>query len=177
VSYQVDVVADSVADAVRHAGGLMFDRGRIGWRISVVTDDTAHCRALTILGVHRELPGAREQSSSGQDRVVRCLVLPAKLLTANPHAIAVENAMPEPPAELLLWGPYANGELTDQLCPVRYELSAAARMFKAEALRSMGTDVRVEPAETFWAGEDLDSVPSGRNLRTSPSVVGESPHG
>ncbi|MCV7154576.1 hypothetical protein [Mycolicibacterium pyrenivorans] len=38
MSYRLDVVTTSVADAISHAGGLMFDRGRAGWRVAVVTD-------------------------------------------------------------------------------------------------------------------------------------------
>ena len=50
MGYQLDVVTASVAEAVRHVGGLMFDRSAAGWRVRVVTVDTAHRQALTILG-------------------------------------------------------------------------------------------------------------------------------
>lgn len=177
MSYQVDVIADSVADAVRHAGGLMFDRGRMGWRISVVTDDTAHCRALTILGVHRELPGARDESFSGRDRVIRCLVLPVDFCTTNTPAIAAKSATSQGASELLLWGGDVDSDLAGPLRPVRHELSAAARTFKSQALRSIGTDDRVESAEEFWAADGLGSASCKLNLRASPSVVGGLPYG
>ena len=50
MSYRIDVVNQSVAEAVRHAGGLIFDRSRAGWRVRVVIDDAANSRALSILG-------------------------------------------------------------------------------------------------------------------------------
>ena len=176
MSYQVDVVVDSVAEAVRHAGGLMFDRRRMGWRVSVVTDDTAHCRALTILGVHREPPDGRDEASFGQDRVIRCLVLPVGRCTTNP-SMQLKDVLSQEPSELLLWGPGVDCEPAGTLHPVRYELSAAARTFKAQALRSIGTDSGADTAEEFWAAEGLGFTSSNLGLRRSPSVVGGLPYG
>lgn len=176
MSYQVEVVADSVAKAVRCAGGLMFDRRRMGWRVSVVTNDTAHCRALTILGAHLEMPGEGDEALVGQDRIVRCLVLAPDLCTTDP-SIVLKRGLLQGYSELLLWHRDVDSELAGPLRPVRHGLSAAARTFKAQALRSIGTDVRVDPAEQFWAADGLDSASSNLGLRRSPSVVGGLPYG
>ncbi|MCV7282193.1 hypothetical protein H7J88_21410 [Mycolicibacterium flavescens] len=34
-NYRLDVASATVAEAVRYAGGLMFDRVRAGWRVVV----------------------------------------------------------------------------------------------------------------------------------------------
>ncbi|PRC45839.1 hypothetical protein C6A85_93140 [Mycobacterium sp. ITM-2017-0098] len=176
VSYQVEVVADSVAEAVRCAGGLMFDRRRMGWRVSVVTNDTAHRRALTILGARPEMPGEGDEALAGQDRIVRCRVLPLDLCTTDP-SIALKRGFLQGYSELLLWHRDVDSELAGPLHPVRHELSAAARTFKAQALRSIGADVRVDPAEQFWVADGLGSTSSHLGLRRSPSVVGGLPYG
>lgn len=74
VSYRIDVVTDSVPDAIRHAGGLMFDRRRAGWQVVVVTDDAVHSRALTILGARIESPGDAESRLSVAERGIRTVV-------------------------------------------------------------------------------------------------------
>ena len=57
MSYRLDVVSDSLAEAVAHAGGLIFDRRRAGWDVSVTTSDVTPTRALTILGARIDVPG------------------------------------------------------------------------------------------------------------------------
>ena len=58
MSHLLDVAADDVGDAIAHAGGLMFDLGRAGWHVRVLTDDPAHDRALRILGTRTIAPGS-----------------------------------------------------------------------------------------------------------------------
>ena len=52
--YRLDVVAPSVAEAVRYAGGWMFDRVMAGWDVNVLlasdTDRDGDVRPLKILG-------------------------------------------------------------------------------------------------------------------------------
>ena len=96
-----------------------------------------------------------------------------------------------------LWGQHVNSGSTGLLHPVRHELSAAARTFKAEALRCAALDTRVDPWEEFWAAKILDPAPFGsspaqparaarhlgapeptaNNRARSPSVVGGFPRG
>lgn len=196
MSYHLDVITASVAEAVRHAGGLMFDHSLAGWRVRVVTDDTAHRRALTILGTHPQSPERRDDALHTPNRVVRSLVLPVDQLTVDPQAAAVQNTEIEPPAELWLWGQHVNSERTGLLHPVRHELSAAARTFKAEALRCAGLDTRVDPGEEFWAAQILNPATLGHllcnhqrphdigapettanNRARSPSLMGGCPRG
>jgi hypothetical protein len=50
VRYRLDVVAASVADVVRFAGGWLFDRSMAGWDVSVLIADHLDDRPLQILG-------------------------------------------------------------------------------------------------------------------------------
>lgn len=192
MSYRLDVATTSVADAVRHAGGLMFDRGRAGWRVAVVTDDATYSQALTILGTHTRSPGQLEDRPHGQGRVVRTRVLPIDELTATRQGTAEDSGV-APWAQLLFWGERVTRESTGRLYAVRHDLSPAARTFKAHALRCAGLDTHVESSEQFWVTDALatdlfgDLLPAGQLPRAhiggtheqspSPELVGGSPHG
>lgn len=109
----------------------------------------------------------------------------------------MERPLIEGCAQLLLWGQHANGGLRS-LLGVRYELSAAARTFKAQALRSIRLVAPVDSCEQFWASHILDAnrfgrllpdqhwahtarmhfdVNAGRAPARPPSLVGGCPHG
>jgi hypothetical protein len=157
VSYRIDVFTDSVPDAIRHAGGLMFDRRRAGWQVVVVTDDAIHSRALAILGARIEPLGDVESRLHEAERGIRTVLA------------AIDDGTPSrellgPRSELLLWG--RQDELTGVLRPVRHNLSPAAQIFKAQALFSTGLPAMLEQCEQFWA--DSDSRAGSR----SPTVVG-----
>ena len=197
MGYQLDVVTAEVADAVRSAGGLMFDRALAGWKVRVVTDDRAHSRALRILGADAEPPAHLADAQSRPDRIIRTLVLPVNQFTGDPRSLMAGSTKTEPPAELLLWGRHVNSELTGLLQPVRYGISSAARRFKEEALRCADIDGPAEPWEEFWASNILDQPPFGHFRPEEPKledvgswnavaarthappakVVGGSPHG
>ncbi|WP_137145975.1 hypothetical protein [Mycolicibacterium sp. CR10] len=197
MAYRLDVVTAGVAEAVRRAGGLMFDRALAGWKVRVVTDDRAHGRALRILGARAEPPAHLADAQSQPDRVVRTLLLPVDQFTGNRRSLVAGSMKTEPPAELLLWGRHVDSELTSLLHPVRYGISSAARRFKEEALRCADLDGLVEPWEEFWASNILDQTPFGhfrlaeQRLKDAESwnavvarthappakVVGGSPHG
>lgn len=193
MSYRLDVIAASVPDAIRYAGGLMFDRGRAGWRVAVVTDDATHSRALAILGANTQSPARLEARPSGQARAYRIRVLPIDELTVSRQGPAAEDSEAEPRARLLFWGPRVTSESTGLLYAVRHDLSPAARTFKAHALHCAGLDTFVESSERFWANDALaadlfdDLRPDGQWPRAhaggtheqsrSPELVAGFPHG
>src|SRR5690606_31689638 len=74
VGYRVDVITDSVSEAVRHAGGLMFDRSRAGWDVVVLTDDPDNSRALAILGARTQGPGQLDDRFHRRERETRTVV-------------------------------------------------------------------------------------------------------
>lgn len=152
MGYRIDVVTESVPEAIRHVGGFIFDRGRAGWRVVVVTDDVAHRRALTILGAVIESPGLGDGVGTTDPHV-----------RISASVVGGGTALGDP-AQHLLWGRPAP-ETTGRLHPVRHHLSAAARTFKAQALYCTGLTATVEPWESFWADE-----PTGVGMHLSGSV-------
>lgn len=159
VSYRIDVVTDSVPDAIRHAGGLIFDRRRAGWQVVVVTDDAVHSRAVAILGARIESPDNVESRLSVAERGIRTVVAARSQGPAGWELL-------EPRNELLLWGHQVDDESTGALRPVRHDLSTAAQIFKAQALLATGCAAIVGQCEQFWA--DSDSRAGSR----IPTVVG-----
>lgn len=155
-SYRLDVISASVADAVRYAGGLMFDRGRAGWRVVVVTQDATDSTALTILGTCTQSPGQIDEPLVRPGRVIHIRILSGDALPVNRHAAPVGTPQAPAGSRLLFWGPQASGKPTGPVHPVRHELSAAARKFKAHALHAVGLDTEVGPSEEFWASDVLD---------------------
>src|ERR1700688_3322744 len=48
------VLAPSVVEVVRSAGGWLFDRAMAGWNVTVITSDHSDSRPLQILGADRK---------------------------------------------------------------------------------------------------------------------------
>lgn len=154
MGYRIDVITDSVQEAIRHAGGLMFDRRRAGWDVVVVTGDTAaHPRALIILGARAESPDQPEKRLCRTEREIRTVLSPL----GHPDAEREPAAKREPRVQLLRWGQHVDTALTSGLHPVRHNLSPAARTFKAQALQATGLATRVHYCEPFWADTTLDT--------------------
>ncbi|MGE2726102.1 hypothetical protein [Mycolicibacterium pulveris] len=158
-NYRLDVVGATIAEAVRHAGGLMFDRVRAGWRVAVVTEDTAHSAALTILGTRTQFPGEPGDMPAKAGRVVHTRILPGDSSSVNRYTTGVPLQRPEPGSQLLFWGPSVNCEPAQPKYPMRHELSPAARRFKGCALHAAGLDIHVEPSEEFWSYDAVDADP------------------
>lgn len=172
--YRLDVITDSVRDAIQHAGGLMFDRARAGWRVVVVTDDAAHPRALAILGVQTQAPRDADEQQHAQGREQRTTV--SRLGGFGP------DREPNTGARLLRWDHPGPGASTCGLQPLAHPLSAAARAFKAHALHSAGLDVGpdadVLQCEHFWADSAADTEAFANPVGSrSSTVVGGWPGG
>lgn len=60
---RVDVMAGSVADAVRRAGGWIFDRSMQGWAINLVIGRPGDTRPIEILGATVNAPVGPEHSA------------------------------------------------------------------------------------------------------------------
>jgi hypothetical protein len=142
------VIAPTVADVVRSAGGLAFDRVRLGWRVVVVVpgrvvlgdDDT---RALRVLGV--EIGG---QSADPADPPT-ALAAAGTLYAADPVTRSeVDAALATKSTEAIVWG--SAEDLAGDRSVVSYQLSRAAQVFKAHALAAAGVVEPVQPTEAFW---------------------------
>lgn len=190
MNYLLDVITDNVADAVRHACGLMFDSGRAGWHVRVVTDDATLGRALAILGTQAIASAESIDAFAEPGRAMRTLVLSIDDAGVDSSLVGPGIRLIDPHARCLLWGRRVNHELAT-LHRVRHELSGAARTFKGQALHCAGLGTRVAGCEEFWADDAFDSYPfsclpaqpapaqRGRRMPTgvrarppSPDVVG-----
>jgi hypothetical protein len=149
--YQFQVVAGNIADAVRSIGGLIFDRAMAGWEVSVVVDsDTgSDDRPLRILGA----------------RVATRLSDPSHLLP-RPHLLAAATDVmvksdavrrrvlaigDDNETEVLLWGRHHPTNLNRTFVAVRHQPSAAAHVFKAQALTAGGAPAMQRADEGFYS--------------------------
>ncbi|OBK34990.1 hypothetical protein A5658_10080 [Mycobacterium sp. 1245111.1] len=149
--YQFQVVADNIADAVRSIGGLIFDRAMAGWEVSVVVDGDSGTddRPLRILGA----------------RVAKRLSDPSHTLS-RPHLLAVATDVmvksdavrrrvlaigDDNETEVLLWGRHHPTNLDRTFVAVRHQPSAAAHVFKAQALTAGGAPPMQRADEGFYS--------------------------
>ncbi len=171
--YRLDVVAASVTDVVRCAGGWIFDRAMAGWDVTVLVadhgGDQSDDRPLQILGAQAlDLEEALAAMESGVTT------------RPNPQAVAVAadlfgcdervrqgvlQALDDGGLEVTLWGESWPAELGDSVGGVHHELSMAARTFKAQALAAALNDAQPVPSSIGHT----EAFRSGR--LTSPSVA------
>lgn len=158
--YQLDVTARDVADVVRNAGGWLYDRATAGWDVMVVVTGDCDDTPLRILGVRTERSNADDDDTAPP----RALALAAStdaMADCAPLRDDVLYALKRGLAEVTLWGDVGGQDRSDPVShfgstglergveSVEHELSAAARAFKAHALRAAGVDEPVGPVETF----------------------------
>lgn len=149
-------VAPSLAEVVRCVGGWLIDQALAGWDVAVVTAERADERALRILGV----------TGCSLDRALAVpLVVPlagsclgAVALSADMYASderirrIVAVAAEANGAEIRLWGDAWPDDF-DLAAPAEYELSRAARAFKAQALTAASSPAHHDATEVFRRGE------------------------
>lgn len=152
--YRLDVVAQSVAEAVLFAGGWLFDRVMAGWDVTALLAEQADGRPLHILGV--ETIGL-EYALAAPSRRPRpqSLAVAADLFRRDPRVRSgVLKALDNGTTEVTLWGEKWPAELTKKsIDSVQHQLSAAARAFKAQALAAADiAGAAVGPTEMFRSG-------------------------
>ena len=170
--YQLDVTARDVTELVQHAGGWLYDRSMAGWAVRVtLASHDADVTALRILGLGTEW--ADTDTDTGADSDSGATPTHALALAASADALAADpalradvlRAMNRGLVEVTLWGGStgaagrsdptrqfgvngANG-FDGRVEVTEHVLSAAARAFKAHALRAAGVNQSVGPVETF----------------------------
>ncbi len=160
--YRLDVVAANAVDAVRFAGGWMYDRVMAGWDVTVLLADRTNERPLQILGVATtDLESALE---SWAERPHPQTVAVAADLFASDERVrrGVLGALEQGLTEVTLWGDSWPADLDDSVGPVAHHLSAAARAFKTQALTAAADTGSVGATETFRCG-----------VMTTPSVAAD----
>lgn len=151
--HRLDVIAVGTGDVVRTAGGWLFDRVMAGWQVNVLLPRDCDTRPLRVLGaqvldaVNLDVSGPRSQG----------LAVSAEAFAADDRVkTLVRRAVASRMTEVALWGegwPLGADRGLTKNC---YTLSAAARAFKAEALRAAGMPYEAigstETLMTSWLG-------------------------
>ncbi len=132
--YRLDVVAATVVDVVRFAGGWLFDRAMAGWDVTVLVADHPDDRPLQILGAH--VLDLEEALASVQSRPrPQALAAAADLFGCDSRVRqGVLQALDHGVTEVTLWGENWPAELDESVGLVQHRLSMAAQIFKAQAL-------------------------------------------
>ncbi len=153
--YQFQVVAANIADAVMSIGGLIFDRAMAGWDVSVIVDQDSDRgiddRPIRILGgrVTRRLahPNRAEVLPRPHLLAVATDVM-VKSDALRQRVLAVGN---DKEADVLLWGRHHPTNLNCTFVAVRHRPSAAAQVFKSQALAAGGALVTHKADEGFYS--------------------------
>ncbi|OBI16187.1 MULTISPECIES: hypothetical protein [unclassified Mycobacterium] len=165
--YRLDVVAATVDDAVRFAGGWLFDRAMAGWDVSVLVADHPDDRPLQILG--SRVVDLEEALASVHSRPrPQALAAAADLFGCDARVRqGVLQALDHGVTEVTLWGEGWPAELDDSVGLVQHRLSMAAHMFKAQAMAAAALPLAgLGHVETFrsgllaWPSVAADLVPA-----------------
>ena len=151
--YRFQVIAASIADAVMSIGGLIFDRAMAGWDVRVVVDGGSDRdiddRPIRILGgrVAKRLesrvgPRARPHMFAVATDVM------VKSEAVRRQVLAAGNGKE---AEVLLWGRHHPTNLNSRFVAARHRPSAAAHVFKSQALAAGGALVSRHADEGFYS--------------------------
>jgi hypothetical protein len=150
--YRLDVVAPSVAEVVRNAGGWLVDRVMAGWDVTVLITGDDDIRPLQILGVDTaDLETAMQTWE--QRPHPQTVAVAAELFVSDARVReGVLGALHQGQTEVTLWGDSWPEELDSTVDSVLHELSGAARAFKARALAAAGDTEPVKRTESFRCG-------------------------
>jgi hypothetical protein len=152
--YRLDVVAPTVLDAVKFAGGWVCDRVMAGWDVTVLVGDRGDVRPLEILGA--EVLDLDSVLASWEDRPhPQTVAVGADLFARDSRVLQhVRNALDQGTTEVTLWGEHLPEELDHSVDAVQHQLSSAARAFKAKALAAASEPDAgvVGDTETFRCG-------------------------
>ena len=127
--YRLDVIGGDVADVVESIGGWLFDLVMAGWRVNVLVEagDPAPLRILGALPT----PMSSVAAMRGRDPVA----VSADLLTSNSEVRAsIMARLDRGLTDVTTWGRENPSNLQFQCATVEHRLSAAALVFKAQAL-------------------------------------------
>ncbi|ULE31721.1 hypothetical protein [Mycobacterium sp. IDR2000157661] len=152
--YRLDIVAPTVLDAVRFAGGWIYDRVMAGWDVTVLVGDDEDVRPLTILGA-RTLDLESVLQAWQERPHPQTVAVAAEMFERDPRVLThVRTALDQGATEVTLWGERLPAELDSSVDNAEHHLSAAARAFKAKALAAAfdSASVDVGGCETFRCG-------------------------
>jgi hypothetical protein len=151
--YQFRVVAANITDAVMSIGGLIFDRAMAGWDVSVVVDGGSDRviddRPIRILGGR---VAKRSLDRVGLPARPYMLAVATDVMVKNEavrrQVLAAGN---DKAAEVLLWGRRHPADVNCRVVAARHRPSAAAHVFKSQALAAGGALVSQRADEGFYS--------------------------
>ena len=151
--YRFQVVAANIADAVMSIGGLIFDRAKAGWDVSVVVDGGSDRviddRPIRILGGR---VAKRLESIVGPPARPHMLAVATDVMVKSEavrrQVLAAGN---DKEVEVLLWGRHRPTILNRRFVATRHRPSAAAHVFKSQALAAGGALVNRQTDEGFYS--------------------------
>jgi hypothetical protein len=151
-THRLTVLAGNSADAVAHAGGLIFDRTGAGWDVGIhlTTHEPDDIRALRILGVRKLLRTMDFAPAEWPD----VLIVAADVYSGDAQARRIFTAATRRQrTEVAMWGGEWPANLAPGIGPLEHRLSTAARAFKAHALGAAGLVPAADDAEQFQCGQ------------------------
>jgi hypothetical protein len=153
--YRFDVLAGSAVDVVQSAGGFLYDRAMAGWEVTVLLPRQADCpdfegsRPLRILGVR--VLDLQSDFTEYDGPMPHGLAVSAELYTGDSRVRErLVKARGNQLTEVTLWGEGWPLAMNRGMARVQYVLSAAARVFKRQALAAAGISCQtVDSTETL----------------------------
>ncbi|MGO9509847.1 MAG: hypothetical protein ACLPXZ_21805 [Mycobacterium sp.] len=154
--YRFDVLAGSAVDVIQSAGGFLYDRAMAGWEVTVQLPRRTHgrnfedSRPLRILGV-RVSDLQSDLTSEYDGPMPHSLAVSADVYSADARVRErLVEARGHRLTEVALWGEGWPLAMNRGMTSVQYVLSAAARVFKRQALAAAGIPCEtVDPTETL----------------------------
>lgn len=142
--YRLDVIASSVDDLVRSAGGWLFDRSMAGWQVSLRLAEPLDARPLKILGINTVGPAANQPRP-------QAIAVSADVFNTDERVRAnVVAALERGLTEVTLWGDPWPPEFHPGAQAVEHRLSAAARAFKSHAVSASVTGTERFRSGSRW---------------------------
>lgn len=161
---QLLVLAPSMVEAVRFAGGWLFDRVMAGWDVTVLTATPADYRPLRILGARAvDLDSALAPPVIGPRH--QAIAVDAGLYDSDTRVRQIVlDAINDGVADVRLWGARNPVDRDGGARAVQHRLSMAARAFKAQALAAAAAPADpIDVTEMFRTREpsgEPDLVPA-----------------
>ncbi|WP_063058924.1 hypothetical protein [Nocardia sienata] len=161
--HRLAIVAPNTVDAVRYAGGYIFDRMMGGWEVVAVLTEHDDVRPLEILGA-TVLDLTTAMSSPVHDTWPESVLLAPDIFVSNEWVRrGAIDCLDKGLAELAVWGDELPAELACRVLSAHHPLSSAARAFKRCALGAAGIPEQArEDIEVFHSGEVLLADLRGR---------------
>lgn len=144
----LSVMSTGVADTVRFAGGLIFDRVKVGWRVTVLLPPGEDTRALRILGADvADIAAPPAELRNNRTALAASAAMYARDAYTRSEVMA---ALATKTTEVIVWGATLSDDIERGNRSISYRLSRAALAFKSHALTAAGVDaLSIESTETF----------------------------